>query len=349
MKDISTITETVFRLRATFTRLIPTGSPVIDKWSVSWFRYSDINQPSTNITFYPDFPDGKEGWYISSVNIFMNAFDSDSPPENITTFFNINNNGFEIYSADNPPILSSDGFDNKIEYWSKDNAENEENPHKIIQGLKIDKNAPFIDIKKPADLVEPGNITVNGTVPEYASGSGLDRLIIKVNGEEFFNSSISGLLKFFDLNFNAELGKTYDIHVIAFDKAGNKGQGRRQIIVSEKGVYEPGYLYLFDNPKSGPRPVLKKLNLALVFSYNNLFVKYPCFNQNASSAKFLATKLQKNEEFIIWDNNLSDSCSCDLKIPSGLYEIKVFIYDKDNNEIGCDVLISKLFIWFLSS
>jgi len=79
------------------------------------------------------------------------------------------NSGASILSIskDGLPLISSEGANNTLEYWSVDLAGNEE-PHRILMGIKLDKTTPVIrEVRcQPEGDVEPGQpvkILVNAT------------------------------------------------------------------------------------------------------------------------------------------------------------------------------------------
>jgi hypothetical protein len=64
-------------------------------------------------------------------------------------------------------------MNNTIEYWSVDNAGNEELPHKILTGIKLDKTAPSIMhvSRVPENNVEPDQeVKVSVNVTDLLSG-----------------------------------------------------------------------------------------------------------------------------------------------------------------------------------
>jgi hypothetical protein len=64
------------------------------------------------------------------------------------TFYRINSGPVKRVSVDGQPVISTEGANNTLEYWSVDNAGNEES-HKLLTGIKLDKTPPT------------GSITIN--------------------------------------------------------------------------------------------------------------------------------------------------------------------------------------------
>ncbi|KYK23855.1 hypothetical protein AYK25_06370 [Thermoplasmatales archaeon SM1-50] len=343
-QNISDITASAVRLRATFSRISAHRTPVLDKWNISALVGKDIYPPSTEITLSPSEPDGNNDWYVTPVTVNFTVFDVDSDPENITTYYDINGYGVQVYNPDDPPVISSERPNNYIEYWSNDSI-NEELPHHLLEGIKIDLTAPMITLYEPSYTIPAGNATINGTVTEYTSGSGVDQVKISVNGETIYNTVFNGESKvWFEWEFIADLGETYDIYVEAWDKAGNKIEDRRTVVCPDKGLYSPGYIYWFDYPKIGPIRLLVNLDLSIAIHNTTLYVVLPSVTSDAVSVKFVAMQLYREKEFVFQDTNLSNGCSTNLQVPVGFYHITAYAYDDNNNQLEQYTIITKMFI-----
>jgi hypothetical protein len=345
-ENLSDINVSGIRLRATFSRMSAQISPLLDAWNVSAFVGKDIYPPYTTITLTPAVPNGNHSWYISPVTATFNVTDVDSDPQNITTWYSINGYAAEVYHPETPPVISSDGPDNYIDYWSNDSI-NEEIHHRV-SGIKIDQTPPMISLHELPSLVSPGSVVVNGSATEYSTGSGMSEAKIMVNDETIFDSLYSGELHiWFEWNFTADRGETYDIFIEVWDMAGNKIEDRQTVICPDRGLYDPGYIYLFDNPKIGPRQFLLTLGLSIAVNYDTLFVLLPGITSNVSSATFVATQVFLNREFSFTDDNMSDGCSVDLMVPLGVYQIKAYTYDSGHHQLGEYAVIEKMLILLL--
>jgi hypothetical protein len=343
-ENISDINNPCVRLQATFTRVSPQNTPLLDKWNISAFTGNDINAPVTEIMLDPATPNGNNNWYITGVTATFSVFDVDSDPENITTYYNINGFGVEAYDPAFPPVISSNRPDNFIEYWSNDSI-NEEFPHHRVEGIKIDSTVPMITLYKPSYIILPGIATINGSATDYASSSGIDRVKISINEEANFDTLYNGESPvWFEWNFTADLGENYDIYVEVWDKAGNRMEERRTVQCPDHGMYDPGYIYLFDSPKMGPVQLLVALGLSIAMTYDTLYVVLPGVTSDAVAVKFTATQVFLKKEFSFLDTNLSDGCSTDLLVPLGFYEIKAFAYDSSNTLIAEYPIITKMLI-----
>jgi hypothetical protein len=347
-QNISDINASAVRLRGAFTRSSAQNTPVLDKWNISALTGNDIYAPVTEITLDPAAPNGNNNWYVTPVVATFTVSDVDSDPENITTYYNINGFGVEVYDPDSPPMISSERPNNFIEYWSNDSI-NEEFPHHSIEGIKIDTTTPMITLYKPSYIIPPGSAIINGSTTEYTSGSGVDRVKINVNEETIYDTVFNGESQvWFNWNFTADLGETYDIHVEVWDKAGNSIEERRTVLCPDHGLYDTGYIYWFNNPKIGPVRLLVSLGLSIAVSNSTLYVVLPGVTSDAASVKFVATQAFLKKEYNFTDTNLSDGCSVNLLVPLGLYGIKAYAFDDANNQLAEYTIITKMLIFLVS-
>lgn len=346
-QNISDINASVVRLRATFTRTSAHHSPMLDAWNISALVGKDIYPPSTEITLNPSEPNGENTWYVTPVTATFIVFDVDSEPQNLTTYYNINGFGVEVYDPAAPPVISSERPNNYIEYWSNDSI-NEELPHHRVEGIKIDLTPPLVTLQKPSYIIPAGTTLINGTATEYTSGSGIDHVKVKLNGEVFYEEFFDGQSRiWFERSFVADRGETYDIHVEVWDKAGNRIEERRTVVCPDYGVYETGYIYWFNNPKVGPVKLLVSLGLSIAVNRDTLFVILPGVSEQAASVKFIATQAFLKKEYSFVDEDLSDGCSVELLVPVGLYSIKASAYDGQNNLVAEYMIITKMLIWLV--
>jgi hypothetical protein len=76
---------------------------------------SSFSPPVTTISFDPPRPDGSNGWYVSNVTVTLNATDEDGVN---ATYYRINGGEWKTYES--PFIISEDGINILIEYYSID-------------------------------------------------------------------------------------------------------------------------------------------------------------------------------------------------------------------------------------
>jgi len=100
----------------------------------------DIIPPVTTHTLDPSEPDGENGWYVSDLNVTLNATDDMSGVNH--TYYNVNNGEWKIYTEHF--TISEDGEYILIEYYSVDKSENIEKIKSVK--IKIDQTGPVIDL-----------------------------------------------------------------------------------------------------------------------------------------------------------------------------------------------------------
>jgi hypothetical protein len=104
----------------------------------------DDTPPVTNCSLDPPEPNGDNGWYITDVNVTLDATDDISGVKEI--HYRINDDEWNTYYGDFLTfVLDYDCLKNaSIEYYSVDNAENQEET-KILEGIYIDQEPPYFD------------------------------------------------------------------------------------------------------------------------------------------------------------------------------------------------------------
>ncbi|UCF07794.1 MAG: PKD domain-containing protein [Thermoplasmata archaeon] len=92
----------------------------------------DLSPPATqdNLTSY---------WYNSTIFINLGASDEHSGVND--TFYRINGGSVESVKVSGNPVVSTESINNTLEYWSVDNAGNEE-PHNRREEIKLDITPP---------------------------------------------------------------------------------------------------------------------------------------------------------------------------------------------------------------
>ena len=339
--DISSVLEPVIRLRATFTRSTPEDTPLLDSWNVTGLVGTDIEPPWTDIFLNPATPN-EHGWYNQSITITFEAHDNISISENITTYYKINDGSLMLYDAENNPVISTEGPDNKIEFWSVDEKENEELPHNLVEDINIDRTYPYTKIDEPQPgLIDAGSVQVVGYIVESESGSGIQEIELFFNGGEVPPEQITFENQSFMWNFSAKDGQHYDIHVKSYDFAGNIGQDRIELSCDESyGMIEIGYLYLFGDKIR--LPLFETLELAVVVDDEDLLLRLKQVEDNASKVKFVARRIYGENEYVSWDDDLSDGCLVSFYVPFGLYEIKAQVFDAEDQLLGEHMVVSKV-------
>ncbi len=113
---------------------------VVVRWLPA-FTYTVNRAISETDTSAPSTTDDYDGlWHTKDFRINLTATDDSTEVEG--TFYKINGGSTNNVSSGGQPVISTEGANNRLEYWSIDSAGNEEVPHKIVTGIKLDKTAP---------------------------------------------------------------------------------------------------------------------------------------------------------------------------------------------------------------
>ena len=139
----------------------------------------DTTPPITTHTLDPPEPDGDNGWYVSDVNVTLIAMDDISGVNN--TYYRINSGMWQNYTE--PFTINKDGDDILIEYYSIDNADNQETIKQT--SIDMDQTVPFVDYSfEGADFDEESLIylyTFNVTATDATSN--INRVELFADGE----------------------------------------------------------------------------------------------------------------------------------------------------------------------
>ena len=116
----------------------------------------DTTPPITTYSLDPPSPDGENGWYVSDVNVTLNATDDISGVKEIK--YRVDEGSTKTISGDNGTfIIDNDGDDIPVEYWAIDNVENEETHHKFY--IDMDQTILVVDLTYDWELYDEKNDT----------------------------------------------------------------------------------------------------------------------------------------------------------------------------------------------
>jgi outer membrane protein assembly factor BamB/plastocyanin len=115
---------------------------------------SDVSAPSTSHNY-----DGL--WHNADFTITLTASDDISGV--VETHYKINNGPVRNVSTHGQPRITIESANNTLEYWSVDNAGNEELPHKILTGIKLDKTTPTANAGLDQTVNEDTQVTFDGS------------------------------------------------------------------------------------------------------------------------------------------------------------------------------------------
>ena len=147
---------------------IITGSNFVD----------DTTPPITTHTLDPPTPDGDNGWYVSDVNVTLNATDDMSGVKEIK--YKVWGGVTRTIIGDNGSfIVDDEDEDISVEYWGIDNAGNEESHNKFY--IAMDQTGPVIDVCYDFIVIENDSwmMRFNATATDYVS---------KINRVEFYSN-----------------------------------------------------------------------------------------------------------------------------------------------------------------
>jgi hypothetical protein len=173
--------------------------------------------PVTTISFGPPYPDGENDWYVSNVTATLNATDTDGVD---ATYYRINSGDWNIYYS--PFIISEEGDDVLIEYYSIDNAGNVEDVKYAY--LDMDKTPPNITLDIEVKRIGWRKWLLTVILNCTDNTSGMDRVEFFLN--EGLQSVVSGSGPTYGWSVVIKPGGIIiDIKCIAYDIAGNYGVG----------------------------------------------------------------------------------------------------------------------------
>lgn len=141
-------------------------------WAMSYD--SNNKPPVTTISFDPPKPDGLNGWYVSDVTVTLNATDVYGVSK---TYYRVNYGDWEIYYS--PFVISEEGDDIRIEYYSVDIHGIEENIK--YAKLDIDKTPPELKYKFEKEELGEGLWRMMFWVEARDNISGIERLEFYLN------------------------------------------------------------------------------------------------------------------------------------------------------------------------
>jgi len=104
----------------------------------------DTTPPVTTHTLDPPNPDGFNGWYVSNVNVTLNATDDMSGVKEIIYEVDSDQGIIKGDSGTFNITEEYDGNDVLVEYWAIDNADNEESRNNFT--IDMDQTKPILDL-----------------------------------------------------------------------------------------------------------------------------------------------------------------------------------------------------------
>ena len=192
---------------------IITGSNFVD----------DTTPPITTHTLDPPTPDGENGWYVSDVEVTLTATDDISGVN--TTYYRVDGGEWLIYNS--TFVIYEDGYDILMEYYSVDNANNQEPINQI--SFDMDQTKPYIYLKQTINIkpfsynLTKFDITTVWTIIQNATAtdemSGMERVEFYLN--ERLQETVYGPGPYYVWSFKYPVGLNMRLPAYAYDNAGN--------------------------------------------------------------------------------------------------------------------------------
>jgi hypothetical protein len=208
------------------------------------------NQPPVTVCDY----NGE--WHNADFILMLSATDNESGVAE--TYYTINNGPVKAVSVDGQPLITTEGANNALQYWSVDKVGNEELPHKILTGIKLDKTSPLIwNVKRqPEDDVLPKQtVMILTNITDLLSGIKDVVLSYSINSDPVWINitmvlnTTTGVYEGIILGQQANTLVKYKI--VAYDYAGN-------CMVDDNG----GQYYVYAVVPEFPSPIILALLMA---------------------------------------------------------------------------------------
>jgi|GEM_PF-1502244 len=184
---------------------------------ISQTYYSTITLDTTPPTTSHNY-DGL--WHTSDITIVLSS--SDNLSGVLEIYYRVNSGPVKRVSVDGQPVISTEGANNTLEYWSVDNAGNEE-PHKMLTNIKLDKTPSLINIM--GFQTRDSELTISWIGSDDLSG--IDHYEIRLDEREWINMGMNTSYTFKDLAPGIHI-----IYIKAVDRAGNMNTTSIQLTIT---------------------------------------------------------------------------------------------------------------------
>jgi len=111
-----------------------------------------------------------------TVDFAINLVATDVGRGVLETYYKINGSPVQNVSFHGQPHITKESVNNTLEYWSVDKSGNEESPHKILIGIKLDKTAPLGSIMINNDFTYTNSTSVTLTLNATDATSGVSQV-----------------------------------------------------------------------------------------------------------------------------------------------------------------------------
>jgi parallel beta-helix repeat protein len=179
----------------------------------------DLTAPTT-LNDYDDL------WHTSDFAVTLTATDDLSGVAE--TYYRINDGPIQNATDNGQPLITTEGADNKLEYWSVDNAGNEENHH-TLTGIKLDKTQPTFEnlSRTPDGEAQPDQqVTISVNVTDLISQVKNTTLYYSLNNgttwEEPVPMNLNLSTNLYEATISGQQAGTWvKYKIVAYDFAGN--------------------------------------------------------------------------------------------------------------------------------
>jgi PKD repeat protein len=223
--NVTTITSPIIQHVYTIPRTYNVTLIILDELGLTNSTFKTLFVLQDNVVPF-SFDDYDGLWHNVDFLIKLTAVDYESGVAE--TYYRINNGPVKAVSTDGHPLITTEGANNTLEYWSVDKAGNEENPHKLLTGIKLDKTSPEIGtlLRIPEGDVKP-NQTAKILVNVTDSLSGIKNVTL------LYSLNISTIWIDLPMTFNSAIrlyeaaiqvqhaNVLVEYKIIAYDNAGN--------------------------------------------------------------------------------------------------------------------------------
>jgi hypothetical protein len=183
----------------------------------------DLTKPETSINISGTM--GNNDWYVSDVQIELNAKDEENGSGILKTEYSLDNGQtWQVYEE---PIILSQNGENKILYQATDRAGNIEETKE--QEIKIDKSGPVIKILSPYEgqkFLHSENLSLEYDLKDSLSGVATSTLTILLDDKEI---SVATTTITIDL-FNYQLG-SHNFTITTKDRASNLSEAEVEFVI----------------------------------------------------------------------------------------------------------------------
>jgi hypothetical protein len=186
----------------------------------------DGTRPVSSHTLNPAVPDGENGWYVSDLEVTLDAYDPSS--EDVTSGvkeikYQIDGGTVQTITGNHGTFLitqAHDAEDITVTYWAIDNVGNVESTNTITPLIDMDQTPPTIDLTYEVldgNPIEGWTMLFTATCSDVTSG--MDRVEFFLN--EKHQSTVTGPGPTYQWQFVYHQDFSVDIRADAYDIAGN--------------------------------------------------------------------------------------------------------------------------------